>query len=213
MLHKLRTSVDLFPRKEVEERAQERVKLFCKYLFDCGVQQGQIKRVFPTKPKDALPIEWRKDAALMKRPEYQLAHRLHADRSKRVKVVRYNNRAHDTEVEMIMVRCYNPRCERPWDCWGPEGSMCKTRRVFTNQVVMWGYLTQVCKYLRKDCWRTDLMEEWMMVHDFLTHCANERWSCLANIEEDKQRKVREAQASKEHHQQLTLANKGVARLD
>jgi hypothetical protein len=46
----------------------------------------------------------------------------------------------------------------------------------------------------------DLMEEWMMVHDFLTQCANERWSCMTNIQEDKQRKVREAQAAKEHHQ-------------
>jgi hypothetical protein len=104
MLYKLRTSEELFPAKELEDKSQERVMLFCKYLFECGVPQGQIKRAFPTKPKRTLPIEWRKDSALMKRPEYQLARRLHADKSKRVKICKYENSTHDADVEMVLTR-------------------------------------------------------------------------------------------------------------
>jgi hypothetical protein len=207
MLHKLRTSEELFPAKELEELQHERVKLFCKYLLVSGVPQGQIRRVFPTKPKRGLPIEWRKDAALTNRPEYQRAIRLHMDKSRRVKVVKFESKTEHVEVDLMITRCSNLRCERPWDCWGTEGHMCKTRRVFQSQVVMWNFLTKVCKQLRKAEWRRDLMEEWVMVHDFLSQCANERWSCLANIAEDKIRKMKEAELLKEQHHNLALSKK------
>jgi hypothetical protein len=204
MLFKLRTSDGIFSESLGQATLRERVTDFCGFLSDCGVSLSVIRNAFPTKKKE-FTKEWKKDKRRLKRPLYQRALALHSDKAERVKIITHETEQHVCEV--LLSRCKNTRCETPWSCFHINGSVCRSRRVFRSKLIQYKFLLKCCKHLRRASWRNDLMEEWLMVNEFLSQCANERISCLDNIKDDKARKKMEAAEEKERHSQMMLANK------
>jgi hypothetical protein len=205
MLYKLRKSEKVFPESDGREILRERVKDFCKMLSDCGVSLSVIREAFPPTPKEEFTKEWKKNEKLLKRRDYQRAHALHQDKTRHVMISSYTEPPHVAEV--LLNICKNTRCETPWSCFNVTGSVCRCRRVFKSQLLQYKFLAKCCRHLRRACWRHDLMEEWLMVNDFLSQCANERVSCLENISDDKARSKMEEAEAKERHAQMALANK------